>query len=392
MEPLTHRARVVQALDHKEPDRVPIDFGGISTTGIFDGAYRSLRSQLQLDSSKHAQFVYPRCDLVRVDCEIVDIFGGDVLPILAEGTNVLPHEAGTSEGRTGGYFLMATGCETDEYGLGYERPAGSPYAVVNRSPFSGNPDVSRILSYPWPDPDNPVRVRGLREAGRKLRTTTDRALSIGLPGRFLSFGQDLCGFADWMVYLIKEPRFVAALLDKALEIQLGVCRHVLDALGDNVDILVFADDLGTQNNLQISPRMYRSLIKPRQKTLFEAVRQLSSAKILLHSDGAIASILPDLIEIGVEVINPVQPTCSGMDTALLKREYGRDLSFWGSIDTQYALPFGTPQDVEDEVKRRIDDLAPGGGFVLAAVHNIQPEVPPENVVTMFKTALEYGKY
>jgi uroporphyrinogen decarboxylase len=195
-----------------------------------------------------------------------------------------------------------------------------------------------------------------------------------------------------MVYLLKESKFVAALLDKALEIQLGVCRQVLRALGDNVDVLVFADDLGTQDNLQISPKMYRSIIKPRQKALFEAVRELSSAKLLFHSDGAIADIIPDLIEIGVDAINPVQPTCRGMDTAVLKRRYGEVLSFWGSIDTQHVLPFGTPQEVEDEVKRRIDDLAPGGGFVLAAVHNIQPEVPPENVVAMFETALEYGRY
>ena len=155
---------------------------------------------------------------------------------------------------------------------------------------------------------------------------------------------------------------------------------------------MFADDLGAQENLQISPAMYRSLIKPRQKILFEMVKQYTPAKIFLHSDGAIAPILPDLIEVGIDIINPVQPTCKGMDTAGLKRAYGRDITFWGSIDTQGVLPFGTPPEVADEVKRRIDHLAPGGGFVLAAVHNIQPEVPPENIVAMFETALEYGQY
>jgi uroporphyrinogen decarboxylase len=163
-------------------------------------------------------------------------------------------------------------------------------------------------------------------------------------------------------------------------------------LGEDVDIAMFADDLGTQQNLQISPKMYRSIIKPRQKALFDVVRQHTQAKIFLHSDGAIARIIPDLIEIGVDIVNPVQPTCEGMDTAVLKRDFGKDITFWGAVDTQHVLPFGTRQQVVDEVKRRIDDLAPGGGFVLAAVHNIQPEVPPENVVTLFDTALEYGRY
>ena len=252
--------------------------------------------------------------------------------------------------------------------------------------------VSHVTSYPWPDPDNPRRTRGLKACARGLRDCSDRALSIGLPGRFLSFGQDLCGYTDWMVYLLTEPRFVNALLDKALEIQLQICEKVLCELGDDVDVIVFADDLGTQQSLQISPRLYRKTIKPRQKALFDVVKQCSNAKILLHSDGAIAKILPDLIEIGVDIVNPVQPTCEGMETSLLKREYGDDLSFWGGIDTQHVLPFGTPQEVSDEVKRRIDDLAPGGGFVLAPVHNIQPEVPPENIVAMFDTALQYGGY
>jgi uroporphyrinogen decarboxylase len=138
--------------------------------------------------------------------------------------------------------------------------------------------------------------------------------------------------------------------------------------------------------------MYRSVIKPRQKTLFDTIKTHTKAKIFLHSDGAIASILPDLIEVGVEIINPVQPTCTGMDTALLKREFGKAISFWGSVDTQRILPFGTAEEVTDEVRRRIDDLAPGGGFVLAAVHNIQPEVPAQNVATMFDVALKYGEY
>jgi uroporphyrinogen decarboxylase len=389
---LTHRERVLLALDHQEPDRIPIDFGGLSTTGIFAEAYRPLKALLGLALEKPIKLAYPRCEIVRTDMALVDRFGGDVLPVQAEGTNVLGYSDSERPAIAGGYYLMATGCETDEYGLGYQRPDGSPYAVVSHSPFAGRPDVAEIASYKWPDPADSRRTRGLKETAQRLRETSDRALTIGLPGRFLSFGQDLCGYAEWMIYLVTESKFVEALMDKALEIQIEVCENVLTELGDDVDIVVFSDDYGTQQDLQISPKMYRTIFKPRQKTLFDAVKKLTNAKILMHSDGNIASILPDLVEIGVDIINPVQPTCPGMDTTVLKRQFGQELSFWGSIDTQHVLPFGTPQDVRDEVMRRIDDLAPGGGFVLAPVHNIQPEVPPENVVEMYDAALRYGHY
>lgn len=381
---MNHRERILAALNHQEADRVPVDLGGTTATGIFAGAYEPLKRHLQLALDRPIRYVYAHSDLVRVDEEIVTRFDADVSPILPEGTNVLHYADQTSHLDAGRY--------TDEYGVVFERPAGSPYAVVAQAPFAGCPDVARIATHPWPDPQDPRRIQGLRECAQRLRQTTDRALVIGLPGRFLSFGQNLRGYADWMMYLASEPRFVQALLDKALEIQTGICLQVLGALGDCVDIAMFADDLGTELALQISPQMYRRLIKPRQQALFAAVKRHSRARVFLHSDGTIATILPDLIEVGVDIINPVQPTCAGMDTARLKRAFGRDITFWGLIDTQHVLPFGSPAAVADEVRRRIDDLAAGGGFVLAAVHNIQPDVPPENIVSMFDTALAYGRY
>jgi uroporphyrinogen decarboxylase len=384
MQEMTHRERLLMAVNHQEPDRVPVDFGGTTATSIFAGAYEPLKQLLGLALDKPIRYVYSHTDTVRVDTEIVERFGGDVLPIQVEGTDVLHYADQTTP--------LSQGTFVDEYGVIFERPEGSPYAMVKRAPFAGVPDPIKVATHRWPNPTDPKRIQGLKRCARSLRETSDHALAIGLPGRFLSFGQNLCDYAHWMVYMASEPAFVQALMDKALEVQAGICVQVLDELGEDVDIAMFADDLGTQQNLQISPKMYRSIIKPRQKALFDVVRQHTKAKIFLHSDGAIARILPDLIEIGVDIINPVQPTCDGMDTALLKREFGRDITFWGSVDTQHVLPFGTRQQVEDEVKQRIDDLAPGGGFVLAAVHNIQPEVPPENVVTLFDTALEYGRY
>ena len=383
MKTLSPRERILMALNHQESDRVPLDLGGTTATSIFADAYNALKQHLGLALEKPVRRAYPHSDVVQVDEEIVQRFRGDVFPIQVGDSNIL-HYADQATPNGHGFV--------DEYGVTFARAENSPYAVISRAPFADTPEISRIAAHPWPRTDDPLRVAGLRARARHLRETSDRALAIGLPGRFLSFGQNLCGFAEWMTFLASEPEFVNALLDKALEVQAGICVQVLDALGDDVDIAMFADDLGTQQNLQLSPRMYRALIKPRQKQLFDIVKRHTRAKIFLHSDGAIASVLPDLIEVGVDIINPVQPTCAGMDTKLLKREYGRAITFWGSIDTQQVLPFGTREQVAVEVKRRIDDLAPGGGFVLAAVHNIQPEVPPENVVTLFDTALEFGKY
>jgi uroporphyrinogen decarboxylase len=381
---MTHRDRVMMALSHSEPDRVPVDLGGTTATSLFAQAYSNLKEHFGLALDQPVRKEYPHGEVIRVDPEIVHRVGGDMFPLQLPDTNILHYADRLTDQVAGGYV--------DEYGVVFSRPIGSAYTVVSRAPFDGLPDPALITSHPWPRVDDPRRVIGLKERAQELRAKTDRALAIGLPGRFLSFGQNLCGFATWMTYLATEPDFVVALMDKALEVQSGICSQVLDCLGDNVDIAMFADDLGTQQNLQLSPRMYRDIIKPRQRQLFEVVKRHTRAKIFLHSDGAIASILPDLIEVGVDIINPVQPNCAGMDTKLLKREFGQAITFWGSVDTQQVLPFGTKEDVRNEVKRRIDDLAPGGGFVLAAVHNLQPEVPPENIATLFDTALAYGKY
>jgi len=157
-----------------------------------------------------------------------------------------------------------------------------------------------------------------------------------------------------------------------------------------VDIVCWGDDLGTQRGPQISPELYRRMIKPRQKRMVEAIKRHGKL-VLYHTCGSVADFLPDFIELGIDAVNPVQVSAAGMDTQRLKREFGRDITFWGAVDTQTVLPRGSPVDVRSEVRRRIDDLAPGGGYVLCAVHNIQPEVPPENIVAMYEAALEYGK-
>jgi len=380
----SHRERLLMALNHQEADRIPFDFGGTTSTGIFSDAYRSLKEYLGIAVAVPIRRVYPHTDQVRVDIEIVECFGADVLPVRVEGTDLL-HYADKP------IPLASRGYE-DDYGIVFDWPEDSPYTVVKVPPLADDPDPAKVSAHVWPDPRDARRIEGLHDQVTTLRRTADRALAIGLPGRFLSFGQRLCGYENWMIYSATESLFVETLMDKALEIQVGICEQVLGEVGDEIDVVMFADDLGTQRNLQVSPRFYRSVIKPRQKQLFDAVKKCTDAKVFLHSDGAIASILPDLIEVGIDIINPVQPTCEGMNLDDLKRDFGKDITFWGAIDTQSVLPFGTPAEVRDEVRRRIDQLAAGGGYVLAAVHNLQPEVPPENIVTMFDTALEFGRY
>jgi len=181
-------------------------------------------------------------------------------------------------------------------------------------------------------------------------------------------------------------------LDIMLEFQIGQFEELLSRTGNLIDVILCGDDLATQNSPFVSLDLYRRYIKPRQKKLYDFIKTKTNAPIFYHSCGAVSSFIPELIEIGVQILNPVQVKAQGMDLGKLKKEFGKQIVFWGGIDTQYVLPFGKPSEVRDEVRRRIDELAPGGGYVLAAVHNIQADVPPKNIITMFEEAIQFGRY
>jgi uroporphyrinogen decarboxylase len=182
-------------------------------------------------------------------------------------------------------------------------------------------------------------------------------------------------------------------MERITDIYVESCNAYLDKLGPYLQVFTFWDDMAGQSGWLIRPDIYRRMIKPKQRRLVDAIKKKTDAKLFYHSCGATRDLIPDLIDLGFDILNPVQVSARGMDTRQLKADFGKDIVFWGGgVDTQHVLPFGTPQEVADEVKRRIDDLAPGGGFVFAAIHNIQAFVPPENVVAAFETALEYGGY
>jgi uroporphyrinogen decarboxylase len=227
-----------------------------------------------------------------------------------------------------------------------------------------------------------------------LHEESDYAIVLQVNCAFFLRCAELRGWENFYMDLAANPKFAVALMEHYLDIRLRMAEKALEAAGDNIDIvMVSSDDLGMIDRTIVSPQMYRELIKPLQKRTFEFFKNRTHAKRFYHCDGAIYPLMEDFIEIGVEALNPIQVSAAGMgDTKRLKAEFGDRLAFWGAIDTRDVLPHGTPEDVRKEVQGRIKDFGPGGGYVVCSVHNIQPEVPPENVVAMFDSAHELGCY
>nr|MDJ0911930.1 uroporphyrinogen decarboxylase family protein [Desulfobacterales bacterium] len=257
------------------------------------------------------------------------------------------------------------------------------------------PTITALEAYNWPSPDAAEDIAPLRKQAEYLYDHTDYALvgSGVIGGGIFEQPARVMGLENFLMALVTDASFADQLMEKITEIYIEACIRYLDQVGEFLQVFTYWDDVNSQNGWIISPDIYRQRIKPRQKRLVEAIKQKTDAKIYYHGCGAVFDLIPDLIEIGFDIINPVQVSAKGMDTRRLKKTYGQDIVFWGGgVDTQKILPFGTPEEVAEEVKRRIDDLAAEGGFVFAAVHNIQAYVPPANIVAMFETALDYGRY
>ncbi len=259
------------------------------------------------------------------------------------------------------------------------------------SPLSKASSVHDIEKHEWPNVEDPRRYEGLREKARKLREKSDYAI-VGHPGSTSLF-QTACGirgFARFLMDLLKNKDFAHALLQKILEIQGLRMKLYLSEVGQYLDVVCVGDDFCHQEGPFMSLEVFREMIKPYLQKYFEIIKRCTRAKLHLHSCGAVHYILDDLIDIGVDIINPVQISAKGMDPEKLKKRFGERVVFWGGIDTQKVLPYGSPEEVRKEVRRIVRILGKGGGYVLSAVHNIQPDVPPENVVAMFDEAYKLG--
>lgn len=379
------RQRVLQALDHREPDRVPFDLSSTPVTGIHREALVRLRRALQLEERQ------PRVWHLMQQLGVVDEDLHQVLETDVRGARPNAQSSWKQVFRDEGEYRYCT----DEWGITRRMPIeGGHYFDLCASPLAGAASVADIERYAWPDPVDPARFTHLEEVARATRQAGKAFVLGGIAPGMLEMGQWLRGYENFFCDLAADRPMAEALCDQIIELKLRYWEAALGRVGQWVDVVQEGDDYGGQRGLQIEPALWREVFKPRLARLLGGIRRLAPhSKLFFHSCGSIISILPDLIEVGVDALNPVQVAAEGMDSRDLKRQFGADLTFWGGgVDTQRVLPTGTPQQVRDEVKRRIDDLAPGGGFVFTAVHNIQLDVPPENILAMRQALRDFGGY
>ncbi len=372
---MIHRQRLMTALSHEQPDKVPIDLGGTVDSSIVVEGYEKLKKHFGVNAENRICQRMTR--IVDVDESILRILDIDTRSVLT-GTPIKGKDQESGPGRY-----------RDLWGVERVKPEHSFYYDQISFPLAGEITISDIANYPWPDPDDPGIVQGLKERVKWIRENTDCAAILRVSSPFVHTSQYLRGFEDWYCDIALNAKVLEALFDAILEVTMQMAKHVLKEVGQEVDVVICGDDLGAQQGLQINRDHYLKYIKPRHAKYFRQIHDLSPAKFLLHSCGSVASIIEDLIEIGVDALNPVQVSAAGMDPVELKRKYHGRMVFWGAMDTQHVLPHGSVEDIKKMVEERIEQMGEGGGYVLAAVHNIQPDVPLENILAMFRHAREY---
>jgi uroporphyrinogen decarboxylase len=375
---MTSRERVRRALNHEEPDRVPIDFGQDFHNGINEVAYKNLLAYLQIEPSAPARVYDLMQRLAVVDERVLDRFHVDTRYIMAN-----PNENWSPE-------VEADGSFEDEWGV-YRKRCGY-YCENVRSPLAGK-SLAEISRAPFPDPAEKSRFRGLQEKAQLMYETTPYALMAGQAASLYYFSAELRGFEEYMADLVQEPQLVSCLLDRVLEWMMEFTSHYLEEIGDYIEGWWMGDDWGMQTGPIMSPRTFRTVFKPRYKRLIDLVKSKTKAKVCLHTCGATYWILQDLVDVGVDVVHPLQPTATGNeDPVHIKQGFGDRLAFYSNVANTTILPHGTPREVEAEVRRKIAALAPGGGYIFSGGHNIQADVPPANIVALFDSAYEAGRY
>ena len=381
---MNSRERVSLALDHKQPDRVPFDLGGTGLSNIHLDAYRNLRGYLGLPPVE-VRIAAMAEQLAVVDEDIAQRLQTDVR-LIQPGRSSEFQYAFRDEGAYEAF--------TDEWGIGWRMPKdGGFYYDMYHHPLAGADTLEEMRHHPFPDPLDDQRFATLREQAEAAVSGGRAAVLAGPCSGIAEVYSWLRGYQDYYIDLAVNHEAVGYMLDRLVEFKCSFWERALREVGDLVDIVIEADDLAGQHALLLSPKTYRTLIKPRHHRLFTFIKDQAPVKIFFHSCGAIRPLLGDLIDAGIDILNPVQISAAGMDPRELKAEFGRDVVFWGGgVDTQGVLGSATPDQVALDVRRNIEALAPGGGFVFAAVHEIQANVPPENIVAMWEAWHEYGVY
>lgn len=383
---MTGRERIDLAISHREPDRIPFDLGSMPFSGIVKVAYRNYNAYRGLGLPEPAT-QDTKQQLARCDERLLAMLEVDTRPI-ARGRLGLPEPEFATDGRYEWFY--------DEWRLGWRRPLPDGlYFDLFEHPLRDLPDIAALAAWDWPDPVAPWRFEGLEDEVRRVAEAGHVVVLGGVCAGVWEMALWLRGYDQFYYDMAADPELAGWLIGHMVDLKLAYWEEVLARVGQWVQVCYEADDIAGQNALMVSPEMYRRLVKPQQARLFAGIKSFAPhIKLLYHTDGAVYDVLPDLIEIGVDILNPIQVNATGMgDTARLKREYGRELVFWGgACDSQEILPHGTPEQVREEVKRRLGDLAPGGGYVFAGVHNIQADVPPENLDALWTTFHEEAGY
>lgn len=394
---VTSRERVLRAVDGQEPDRVPLDLGGSIVTGISAMACGRLKRHLGLAGPVRVTNVILL--LAEVEPALTERWGIDVLPLdryeaapgapldgawiaraLPDGTPALfprgfqPVVAadGTWEIRSAGVVSHRLSPESGSF-----VPAHFPLAGA----------AAEALEAYQPARISDRELDWLHRQARRLCEDTDKAVFGWFNGSIFEQAQFLCGWGEFFLHLAADLPLMERLLAKLAAAVIRDLELYLQAVGPYIQVIGFGDDLGFQNTLQVSPALFRSTLKPLLARIYGRAHALSEARVFLHSCGSVHELIEDLIEIGVDILNPVQTAAAGMDPVTLKARFGERICFWGGgAEVQGVLPSGSPEEVRADVRRRIEAFAPGGGYVFAPIHNLQADVPPENIVAMYEEA------
>lgn len=378
MSSMTSRERVLKAVERKEPDRPPIDFGGV-VSGIVMGSphgYAALCDRIGIVDPV-PPVINTRLSCVQnVDERILTRFRVDVRHVNIGGEPL--------EEMQGGLFR-------DAWGL-ILKPSGIYKSIPDElAPLRSASSQDDIEEYKfWPDPCNPAFVRGKRQEAKDLREKTDYAVFShpGYAGRIFHMYAGLRGFDRWLLDMRVDPDFYHLLADKITDVAIDVCREFYSVVGEYTDVAVYYDDMGTQTGGFMSLDDFRKFVKPYTSRYVRAVKEMTGAKVFYHSCGSVYSYVNDIIEMGIDILNPIQPLAKDMAPEKIKAEFGRRICFHGGVDEQRLLPFGTVDEVKESVGKTVGILTPGGGWIVAPAHNIQPDTPPENIIAMYDTAFE----
>ena len=373
---MNRRERFKKITSFQEADRVPVDMGS-HVASIHRISYVKLKEYLNDADLKNQDMVLDKMvQNVVPDEKLLRRYNIDFRWIA-------PHWIDVVDVRDDIY--------RDMWGIEWQYMLDA-YSVYS-SPLSNAKTVADIENFAWPDPYDPKLVEGLAERAKWLYQNTDYVLvGDSIKGGILTKALQIRGYEQMFADLANNIEFAEALMDKLLDLYKHFWSHFLNAVGPYVQMVYFTDDIGGQSSMMISPDTFRQLIKPRLASLIDHIKSEADVKFMYHTDGTVTPVVEDIIQMGVDILNPIQTSALGMDTAVLKELYHGRLCFHGAIDVQQMLPFESTDGVRYDVAKRIHDLAPGGGYILAPCHNIGSDVPPENIETMYEAAQEYGRY